>query len=151
MLFHTLVVVGILMFVNVNSFLLKNHLHTSPLNYYKTDTKLFAHKTGTSNTKNNRDSRPKYLGLKRSHNMFVYAGNIIARQRGAHFKPGIGAAMGRDFTIYAKRSGRLQVVRRRISVLDLVSEERYFKDSTKNYESPTITMFSRLWTKKSLK
>uniref|UniRef100_A0A3B0MUH6 50S ribosomal protein L27, putative n=1 Tax=Theileria annulata TaxID=5874 RepID=A0A3B0MUH6_THEAN len=118
--------------------------------FYNYISEILAHKTGTGNTRNNRDSRPKYLGLKRFHNMFVYTGNIIVRQRGAHFKPGPGAAMGRDFTIYAKRSGRLQILKRRVSVLDLLAENQYLKEQNKNYDSPMITTLSKIWTKKSL-
>lgn len=58
--------------------------------------------------------------------------------------------MGRDFTIYAKRSGRLQILKRRISVLDLLAENEYIKEVNKNYDSPTINTLSKIWTKKTL-
>lgn len=51
---------------------------------------LEAHKTGTGSTKNGRDSNPKFLGIKKTHNSFAFVGNIIVRQRGAKFKCGIG-------------------------------------------------------------
>ena len=38
----------------------------------------------------------------------VHGGEIIVRQRGTRFKPGDGAGLGRDHTIFAKRAGTVE-------------------------------------------
>jgi large subunit ribosomal protein L27 len=48
-----------------------------------------AHKKGAGSTKNGRDSNAKRLGVKRFGGEKVRAGNILIRQRGMKFKPGI--------------------------------------------------------------
>jgi len=50
----------------------------------------------------------KRLGLKAAGGQEVVAGNIIARQRGMTFAPGQGVGMGRDFTLYALKGGRVE-------------------------------------------
>lgn len=64
-----------------------------------------AHKKGGGSTRNNRDSNPKYLGVKMYGGQTVKAGNIIVRQRGTKFYPGINAGIGRDHTIFALTDG----------------------------------------------
>jgi len=64
-----------------------------------------AHKKGVGSTKNGRDSKSKRLGVKRFDGQFVSAGSIIVRQRGAKFKPGMNADLGRDFTLFALKDG----------------------------------------------
>lgn len=64
-----------------------------------------AHKKAGGSTRNGRDSKPKYLGVKRSGGQFVLAGEIIVRQRGTKFHAGEGAGLGRDHTIFAKVTG----------------------------------------------
>lgn len=64
-----------------------------------------AHKKAGGSTRNGRDSNPKYLGIKRSGGQFVKAGEIIIRQRGTKFHPGMHVGIGRDHTIYALRDG----------------------------------------------
>ena len=66
---------------------------------------LFAHKKGGGSTKNGRDSESKRLGPKRADGQFVLAGNILVRQRGTHFHPGVNVGLGKDDTLYAKASG----------------------------------------------
>lgn len=64
-----------------------------------------AHKKGVGSSRNGRDSESKRLGVKRFGNEFVRAGNIIIRQRGTQFYPGLNVGMGRDYTIFAKIDG----------------------------------------------
>ena len=64
-----------------------------------------AHKKGKGSTKNGRDSNPKYLGVKRYAGEVVKAGNILVRQRGTEFHPGVNVGVGRDFTLFAKQNG----------------------------------------------
>src|ERR687884_348010 len=62
-----------------------------------------AHKKGLGSSRNGRDSNPKMLGVKVFDGQGVTAGTIIIRQRGTRFRPGPGAGIGRDDTIFAKR------------------------------------------------
>ena len=64
-----------------------------------------AHKTGAGSTKNNRDSKSKRLGLKCTANQYVQKGNILIRQRGNVFRPGINVGSGKDFTLFALIDG----------------------------------------------
>jgi large subunit ribosomal protein L27 len=66
-----------------------------------------AHKKGLGSSRNGRDSKPKMLGVKVFDGEIVTAGSIIVRQRGTRFRPGPGAGIGRDDTIFAKRDGRV--------------------------------------------
>ena len=65
-----------------------------------------AHKKGMGSSRNGRDSKPKYLGVKKFAGEDVKAGMILVRQRGTRFRPGPGASIGRDDTIFATRDGR---------------------------------------------
>jgi len=62
-------------------------------------------KKGVGSSKNGRDSKPKFLGVKMSGGQKVVTGNIIIRQRGTKFRPGINVGIGRDHTLFAKADG----------------------------------------------
>jgi large subunit ribosomal protein L27 len=64
-----------------------------------------AHKKGLGSSKNGRDSQSQRLGVKIFAGQQVKAGMIIVRQRGTRFRPGPGAGLGRDDTIFALREG----------------------------------------------
>lgn len=64
-----------------------------------------AHKKAGGSTRNGRDSKPKYLGVKKFGSERVLAGNIIVRQRGTRFHVGKNVGIGRDHTIFAKIDG----------------------------------------------
>jgi large subunit ribosomal protein L27 len=66
-----------------------------------------AHKKAGGSTRNGRDSRPKYLGVKRYGGQLVKAGEIIIRQRGTKVHPGTYVGLGKDHTLYALRAGRV--------------------------------------------
>ena len=66
-----------------------------------------AHKKAGGSTRNGRDSNPKYLGIKRYGGQLVNAGEIIVRQRGTQFHPGMHVGIGKDHTLYAKKAGRV--------------------------------------------
>ena len=70
-----------------------------------------AHKKGLGSSRNGRDSNPKMLGVKIFAGQQVRAGSIIVRQRGTRFRPGPGAGLGRDDTIFALRDGRVKFKR----------------------------------------
>ena len=67
-----------------------------------------AHKKGLGSSKNGRDSQSKRLGVKIFAGQEVKAGMIIVRQRGTRFRPGPGAKIGRDDTIFATRPGTVE-------------------------------------------
>jgi large subunit ribosomal protein L27 len=67
-----------------------------------------AHKKGMGSSRNGRDSEAKRLGVKLFDGQQVKAGMIIVRQRGTKFRPGPGAEIGRDDTIFATRDGRIE-------------------------------------------
>jgi large subunit ribosomal protein L27 len=56
-------------------------------------------------SKNFRDSRPKYLGIKLSAGQAAKAGQIIVRQRGTKFLPGKNVGLGKDHTLFALKQG----------------------------------------------
>ena len=66
-----------------------------------------AHKKGLGSSRNGRDSAAQRLGVKVFAGQVVTGGEIIVRQRGTRFKPGEGAGIGKDDTIFAARAGRV--------------------------------------------
>jgi large subunit ribosomal protein L27 len=67
-----------------------------------------AHKKGLGSSRNGRDSQAQRLGVKIFSGQDVTAGMILVRQRGTRFRPGPGAGIGRDDTIFAKRDGTVE-------------------------------------------
>ena len=67
-----------------------------------------AHKKGGGSSRNGRDSNSKRLGVKVFAGQVIPAGSIIVRQRGTVFKPVNGTGIGRDHTIFATVSGRVE-------------------------------------------
>jgi large subunit ribosomal protein L27 len=67
-----------------------------------------AHKKGLGSSRNGRDSRAQRLGVKIYDGQDVRAGMILVRQRGTLFRPGPGAGLGRDDTIFATRDGKVE-------------------------------------------
>jgi len=64
-----------------------------------------AHKKAGGSTRNGRDSESKRLGVKKFGGEQVLAGNIIVRQRGTRFHPGVNVGCGKDHTLFAKTNG----------------------------------------------
>ena len=71
-----------------------------------------ATKKAGGSTRNGRDSKPKYLGVKRSDGQLVQAGEILVRQRGTKFHAGSGVGLGRDHTLYAMATGLVKFINR---------------------------------------
>lgn len=67
-----------------------------------------AHKKAGGSTRNGRDSQSKRLGLKKFGGEQAIAGNIIVRQRGTKFHPGVNVGMGSDYTIFATAPGTVE-------------------------------------------
>lgn len=72
-----------------------------------------AHKKGASSTRNGRDSNAQRLGVKRFGGQEVKAGEIIIRQRGTHFHPGLNVGRGGDDTLFALTPGKVEFGTRR--------------------------------------
>ncbi len=66
-----------------------------------------AHKKAGGSSRNGRDSQSKRLGVKRYGGEVIPAGSIIVRQRGTQFHPGENVGMGKDHTLFAKVSGKI--------------------------------------------
>ena len=71
-----------------------------------------AHKKAGGSTKNGRDSKPKYLGVKRQDGQLVLAGEIIVRQRGYTYHAGKYVGVGRDYTVFALKAGVVRYSRK---------------------------------------
>ena len=71
-----------------------------------------AHKKGVGSTKNGRDSKPNFLGVKRSDGQAVTAGSIILRQRGTKIFPGLNVSKGKDDTLFALVDGKVKFQRK---------------------------------------
>jgi large subunit ribosomal protein L27 len=67
-----------------------------------------AHKKGASSSRNGRDSNPQYLGVKRYGGQVVKAGEILIRQRGTKFHPGVNVGRGKDDTLFALAAGAVE-------------------------------------------
>jgi len=72
-----------------------------------------AHKKGASSSRNGRDSNAQFLGVKRYGGQGVKAGEILIRQRGTKFHPGVGVGRGKDDTLFALVPGAVQFGSRR--------------------------------------
>ncbi len=72
-----------------------------------------AQKKGASSTRNGRDSNAQRLGVKRFGGQVVGAGEIIVRQRGTHFHPGLNVGRGKDDTLFALAEGTVEFGSRR--------------------------------------
>ena len=67
-----------------------------------------AHKKGASSSRNGRDSNSQRLGVKRFGGQVVKAGEILVRQRGTKFHPGVGVGIGKDDTLFALNAGSVE-------------------------------------------
>ena len=67
-----------------------------------------AHKKAGGSSRNGRDSESKRLGVKVYGGQAINAGGIIVRQRGTKVHAGEGVGMGKDHTLYALVTGKVQ-------------------------------------------
>jgi large subunit ribosomal protein L27 len=67
-----------------------------------------AHKKAGGSSRNGRDSESKRLGVKRYGGEVIHAGSIIVRQRGTEYHPGANVGIGRDHTLFAKITGKIE-------------------------------------------
>jgi large subunit ribosomal protein L27 len=64
-----------------------------------------ATKKAGGSSRNGRDSESKRLGVKKYGGQSVISGNIIVRQRGTQWHPGVNVGIGKDHTIFATANG----------------------------------------------
>lgn len=67
-----------------------------------------AHKKGGGSSRNGRDSKAQYRGVKAHDGEQVPAGSVLVRQVGGTFAAGKNVAIGRDFTLFALVDGRVK-------------------------------------------
>lgn len=67
-----------------------------------------AHKKGQGASRNGRDSRPQFRGVKRYGGERVTTGTILIRQCGTPFKAGRHVGRGRDDTLFALVDGTVR-------------------------------------------
>lgn len=71
-----------------------------------------AHTKAGGSTRQKGNRRGKHLGVKIYGGQAVKSGDILVRQKGSTFHPGVGVKMGRDFTLYSIKSGILKFLTR---------------------------------------
>ena len=72
-----------------------------------------AHKKGQGSSRNGRDSHGQRRGMKRVGGETVRAGNILVRQLGTRIHPGSNVGLGKDYTLFALRDGKVSYDRSR--------------------------------------
>jgi large subunit ribosomal protein L27 len=77
-----------------------------------------AHKKGQGSTRNGRESNAQRRGIKKFGGESVIAGNILVRQCGTKWHAGKNVGIGRDWTLFALKDGKVYFDRegRRINV-----------------------------------
>ena len=71
-----------------------------------------AHKKAGGSSRNGRDSESKRLGVKKFGGEAVLAGNIIVRQRGTKWHPGLNVGIGKDHTLFAVAEGKVEFTKK---------------------------------------
>jgi len=76
-----------------------------------------AHTKSAGSTKLGRDSNPKRLGIKKSEGQAVSSGNVLIRQRGTKWHPGLNTGIGRDDTIFSLVNGNVKFTKKEKKLL----------------------------------
>jgi len=66
-----------------------------------------AHTKAAGKARQGTPRKGKRLGIKAFGGQVVRAGNIVLRQRGSSFHPGLGTKMGKDYTIFSLKDGKV--------------------------------------------
>ncbi len=83
-----------------------------------------AHKKAAGTTKNGRDSNPRFLGVKLADGDTAQVGSIIVRQKGVSVMPGQNTKMGKDYTVYAVKDGKVKFTSKRKMSFDSKIEKK---------------------------
>lgn len=70
-----------------------------------------SHKKGQGSTRNGRDSNGQRRGTKIYGGEAVEPGMILVRQVGTRIHPSRGVGLGRDYTLFALRGGKVRYFR----------------------------------------
>jgi large subunit ribosomal protein L27 len=82
-----------------------------------------AHTKAQGSVAGNRDSRPKYLGVKLYEGEKAKIGSILIRQRGSRILAGKGVSMGKDYTLFAMEAGQVQFKQQRgRKIVEVINE-----------------------------
>lgn len=71
-----------------------------------------AHTKSAGSTRLGRDSISKRLGVKLQDGQNAKVGDIIVRQRGTKYHIGQGVSLGKDYTIFATKTGVVKFSRK---------------------------------------
>jgi len=82
-----------------------------------------AHTKAKGSSKLGRDSAAKRLGIKRSDGQMVKIGDIIIRQRGTNYFPGLNVRKASDDSLYSLKGG----------VVKFAQKKRFRFDGSKHY------------------
>ena len=72
-----------------------------------------AHRKAGGSAKSLRDSKPKFLGIKRGDGQQVCVGEVLVRQRGLRILAGKDVGVGKDHTLFALQDGVVRFITRR--------------------------------------
>jgi large subunit ribosomal protein L27 len=67
-----------------------------------------SHKKGQGSSRNGRDSNGQRRGMKVFGGQEINAGTILVRQVGTRIHPGQNVGVGRDFTLFALKTGTVR-------------------------------------------
>ena len=67
-----------------------------------------SHKKGQGSSRNGRDSNGQRRGMKVFGGQAVSAGSILVRQVGTRIHPGQNVGLGRDYTLFALKDGKVR-------------------------------------------
>jgi large subunit ribosomal protein L27 len=99
-----------------------------------------AHTKAGGSVKNNRDSKSKRLGVKKFGSQAVIAGEILVRQRGTKFHPGVNVKRVGDDSLISLKAGVLEFKKRKVTAFNGNLKSRTFinvivEESTKHVVS----------------
>lgn len=77
-----------------------------------------AHKKAGGSTSNGRDSWAKRRGVKRFGGQEVSAGEVLIRQKGFWYRPGLNTHVGKDWTIHADVDGVVKFSKKQVVKFD---------------------------------
>jgi large subunit ribosomal protein L27 len=83
-----------------------------------------AHKKAAGTTKNGRDSNPRFLGIKLADGDTAQVGSIIVRQKGVSIIAGRNTKMGKDYTVFAVKDGKVKFATKRKLSFDSKMEKK---------------------------
>lgn len=73
-----------------------------------------AHKKAQGSTRNGRDSNAQRLGLKKTGGETISAGQVLIRQHGTKYRPGVNVRRGKDDTLYAGVNGTVAFIKKKV-------------------------------------